>query len=103
LFPNRHPFVNNLNAVGGDLKVGINEALTAAGTHAIAFIGPDQTLRAVSFADSYWRAHEELQEAGTIDHGRDACPERGSARIVREWTPAGWRDFQAEPEWAAER
>ena len=103
LFTHRHPFVNNLVVSGTDLKASINLRLTPGGGQMIALIGPDQRIKSLSFADSYWRAHDELHQSGDIDHGAAECPERGVPLVARAWTSAGgWHDVTANPEPASQ-
>lgn len=85
------------------LEAGPVPAALLACTRMVALIGPDQRIKSLSFADSYWRAHDELHKSGDIDHGAADCPERGAPRAARVWTSTdGWQGVTASPEPASQ-
>lgn len=77
-------------------SVGIElRAVQRRGVELIVELSPtfDVVRRAVS--DTFWEWHRRLEQAGSLDHSREACPYRDGP-IVREWTPAvGWRTIGA--------
>lgn len=54
-------------------------------------LSPQLDLVSASFSARYWMEHRVLEQQKKIDHGRDACPDRGGPRKIVVWLPeSGW-------------
>jgi len=66
-------------------------AVQRRGVDLIIELSPSFEIVKRSVSDTFWEWHGRLEQTGSIDHQRNACPYRDGP-IVREWTPArGWR------------
>lgn len=85
-------YVRRLDVVGQELKVAID----ADGGNVILHVGPDFSVRDLSFSDEYWMTHRALEQSGGI-HPADKCP-WVVQQTVRDWRPSsGWREILIRP------
>lgn len=88
-----YTFVTQLLVMGPTLKASVD----AEGGAEIVQLTADFTIADVSFSDTFWLNHRELEREGKIRHPAERCPER-LQQVIRRWMPdTGWQDFKVVP------
>jgi hypothetical protein len=85
----------------GSVEVSVRERMQGD-PRAIYRLSPELMPESVAMSDRYWQTHDDLFQAGKLDHKAENCPERINGAIVRTWEPVnGWKNIRVPPTFPA--
>jgi hypothetical protein len=85
--------VMEMRVIGKNLRASIS----AGGGSEIVQLAADFVVADLSYSDTFWANHSELERDGRIKHQSGQCPSR-LPQVIRRWMPdLGWQDFKVTP------
>lgn len=83
--------VGQIEVLGNDIEVSTHEVDVRARAIYVFALDPNFTLKTVSFSDTYWKVHRQLEAEGRTKHPPEQCPDHTRPQPLRVWTPKdGW-------------
>jgi hypothetical protein len=99
--PYSHADAASPRTANGSLEVSVRERMPGE-PRAIYRLSPELMPESVAMSDRYWQTHDDLFQAGKLDHKAESCPERIHGTIVRMWEPVnGWKNIRVPPTFSA--